>query len=67
MNVQAEALLLKAYHRGRIAEVNEGNRRAADSLIEAGYAETWRTLLGYEAIRLTERGCVKVRNIEAER
>lgn len=67
MNIQAEALLLKAYHRGRIAEVNENNRRTADSLIEAGYASTWRTLLGYEAIRLTERGCVKAWNIELER
>lgn len=67
MNIQAEALLLKAYHRGRIAEVNENNRRMADGLIDAGYASTWCTLLGYEAIRLTERGCVKARDIELER
>lgn len=36
------------------------------SLIDNGYADYWRTLLGYEAIRLTDHGLGAARRLESD-
>ena len=64
--IKAERLLCDAYHRGRLAEVNEHNQDAAMSLIDNGYADYWRTLLGHEAIRLTDHGLGAARRLESD-
>lgn len=65
MDGLTERLLRDTFHRGCIAEVDEGNRREADCLLGLGYADVWRTLLGREAIRLTDLGRNEVRRIES--
>lgn len=64
MDLQAETLLLRAYHRGSLAEVDDDNREAAARLVGLGYAGDWRTLLGREAIRLSERGRLEALRLE---
>lgn len=66
MDKKAERLLCDAYHRGRLAEVNEHNQDVAMSLIDNGYADYWRTLLGHEAIRLTDHGLGAARKLESD-
>lgn len=44
--MQAKTLLLRAYHRGSLAEVDDDNREAAARLVGLGYAGDWRTQLG---------------------
>lgn len=66
MDKKAERLLCDAYHRGRLAEVDENNLDAAAFLIDGGYADHWRTLLGHEAIRLTDHGLGAARKLESD-
>lgn len=67
MNEPAKRLLLGALHRGRIAELDDESRDAGMALVELGYAQHWRTLLGREAVRLTDHGCSVARCIELGR
>lgn len=64
MDKKAERLLCDAYHRGRLAEVTELNQDLAVSLVECGCADYWRTLLGKDAIRITDHGCNVARELE---
>lgn len=64
MDMQAKTLLLRAYHRGSLAEVDDDNREAAARLVGLRYAGNWRTLLGREAIRLSERGRLEALRLE---
>lgn len=66
MDKKAERLLCDAYRRGRLAEVDENNQDSAVFLIDGGYADHWRTLLGYEAIRLTDHGLGAARRLESD-
>lgn len=66
MDKKAERLLCDACHRGRLAEVDEHNQDAAMSLIDNGYTDYWRTLLGHEAIRLTDHGLGAARRLESD-
>lgn len=59
-------LLLAAYHRGSLAEVDDSNRNAALRLIDGGYADPWRTLLGRQAIRLSEKGRMEAFRLERD-
>lgn len=65
MDRQTEQFLRDTFHRGCVAEVDGGNRHEADRLLEMGYADVWRTLLGREAIRLTDLGRNEARRIES--
>lgn len=62
--MQAKTLLLRTYHRGSLAEVDDDNREAAARLVASGYAGPWRTLLGREAIRLSEHGRLEALRLE---
>lgn len=64
MHSPGDELLKNAFHRGGYTEIDDHTRGIARRLVDGGLAVWWRTLLGREAIRLTEAGQARVKRIE---